>query len=281
MEVYEGPQLTPPRVSLLSSAEVVPMDGNERWYAGFDLINEGCGGTGIYLVCPPADADPKDFETYGANEEYNPFVLYATDKCSTFPAGRDFYGRAERKLLAAEARMLEAQLWDGSLQSNNPFLSDGAGAVNDGPVTTIPSPASGDSWDAFALMDQQVAVEGSRGMIHLRPQVLHQLLDHNVVRREGNVYLSPMDNIVVPGRGYPGTGPADEAVGATEWMYGHPGIVQIRRGPIIRVGEGDLSSQVDRSVNDRLVVVERVVHVALDTSCGVYAIEFDSIAPAA
>lgn len=280
MEVFDGPQLTPPRVSLLSSAEIVTVD-SERWYGGFDLINEGCSEAGVYLVCPPADADPKDYQAVGANEAYQPFVIYSTDKCSTFPSGRDFYGRAERKLLAIEARLLEEQLWTGSLQGGNPFLADGAGSANSTPVTTIDPPATGDAWEAFALLDAQVAYNGSRGMIHLRPQVLHQLLDHNTVRREGNVYLSPMDNIVVPGRGYPGTGPADEAVGATEWMYGHPGIVQIRRGPIVRLSEAEIQAQVDRAVNDRLVIVERVVHVALDTSCEVYAVEFDSIAIAA
>ena len=132
--------------------------------------------------------------------------------------------------------------------------------------------------EAIALLEQEMGeISATRGMIHIRPQVLFPLLEAQVIRRVGNIYLSPMDNIVVPGRGYSGTGPAGQAPGATEWMYGHPGIVQVRRGPVIRLGEDDLASQVDRYVNDRFVIVERVAHVALDSSKGVLAIEFNAI----
>jgi hypothetical protein len=268
MDVFDGPQITPPRISLLTSAELITPT-TERWYNGFFLQNEGCEDSGVYLVCPAADADPKDYTAGGVNEEYQPWVLYSTYRCSTYPSGHDFYGRAERKLLAAEAAVLENQLWAGTVQTGNPYLAD--------TPTTIPLTATS-AKDAFAVLEQELGeLSAARGMIHVRPQVLHALLEAQVVRREGNVYLSPMDNFVVPGRGYPGTGPASEAVGATEWMYAHPSIVQVRRGPIIRLGENDLASQVIRDTNDRLVTVERAVHVALDTSCGVLAIEFNSV----
>ena len=268
MSVFAGPEIRPPRISLLTSAELITPE-DERWYAGFYLENEGCEESGTYLICPAADADPKEYSATGENEEYQPWVLYSTDICSTYPSGRDFYGRAQRKLLAAEAAILEEQLWLGTIQTGNPFLTDSP--------TTVPL-TSNDSWDALSVIEQEMSeLSAAQGMIHVRPQVLGELLDHQAIRREGNVYLTPMDNIVVPGRGYPGTGPADQAVGATEWMYAHPSIVQVRRGPIIRVGENDLASQVIRGTNDRRVVVERAVHVALDTSCGVLAIEFNSV----
>lgn len=268
MDVFEGPEIRPPRISLLTSAELITPE-SARWQNGFFLINEGCEDSEVFLICPPADADPKNYTATGENEEYQPWVLYSTDKCSTFPAGRDFYGRAQRKLLAAEAAVLENQLWDGTVQTGNPFLADSP--------TTIALTATS-AQDAFAVLEQELGeLSAAQGMIHVRPQVLHTLLDHKVVRREGNLYYSPMDNIVVPGRGYSGKGPGGEIVGATEWMYAHPSIVQVRRGPVIRLGEDDLASQVDRSVNDRLVIVERAVHVALDTSCGVLAIEFNSV----
>lgn len=268
MDLFEGPEIRPPRISLLSSAELITPTG-DRWSNGFFLINEGCEESGTFLICPAADADPKEITATGANEEYQPWVLYSTDKCSTAPAGRDFYGRAQRKLLAAEAAVLENQLWDGTVQTGNPFLTD---------TPTTVALTSNDSWDALAVIEQEMSeLSSAQGMIHVRPQVLYELLDHRAVRREGNVYLTALDNIVVPGRGYSGKGPAGQAVGATEWMYAHPSIVQVRRGPIIRLGENDNSSY-DRAVNDRLVIVERAVHVALDTSCGVLAIEFNSVA---
>lgn len=275
MEVYEGPQLRSPRVSLLSAADIVPMDG-ERWYARFDLILEGCEDHRVYAVCPDPDADPKTYTSGGTSNEYEPYVLYATDKCSTFPAGREFFDRAQRKLVVGESTALEEQLWTGEVGgvaiATNPHLADNA------VTTTITSSVTAPE-AALAVLEQHIGeCSAGQGMIHLRPQVLGQLLDAKIIRREGNVYLSPMDNIVVPGRGYPGTGPAGQAVGATEWMYGHPGIVQVRRGPIIRVGEEDgEKSTIDRYVNDKLVIVERVVHVSLDDSCCVFAIDFNSL----
>lgn len=280
MEVYEGPQLTPPRISLLSAAEIVPMEG-ERWISGFDLILEGCDGTRVYAVCPPEDSEPKDFTASGSTGSYKPYVLYATDKCSTWPAQREFYDRAQRKLLAGEAKALEEQLWTGQVggvdiidpnpDGINPTLAGSAEAI---------SFSDEDLGAAFSQLEQAMAeCSGSRGMIHVRPVLLASLLDSNHIRREGNVYVTPLDNIVVPGRGYPGTGPTGQAVGNTEWIYGHPGIVQVRRGPVIRLGEDDQASQYERYTNDRQVIVERVVHVALDPSCCVYAAEVPSPGP--
>lgn len=273
MEVFEGPQLTPPRISLLSAADIVPMN-SDRWTSGFDLILEGCEDTRVYAVCPPDNAAPKLYTGGGTNQAYKPYVLYATDKCSTWPAQREFYDRAQRRLLTGESAVLEEQLWTGSVSGTafvNPSLASEA--------VTISTPVAGVE-QALVVLEQAMGMaSAARGMIHIRPQVLGVLLNNNIVRQEGNVYLSPMNNIVVPGRGYPGTGPAGQAVGAKEWMYGHPGIVQVRRGPVIRLGEDDKAGQYNRLTNDRLVIVERVVHVALDDACVVYAINFNSLGP--
>lgn len=274
-EVYEGPQLTPPRISLLSAAEIVPMEG-ERWGNGFDLIEEGCEDVKVYAVCPPANADPKTVDGGGANQTYEPYVLYASDKCSTFGSQmRQFYDRAQRKLLTGESTALEEILWtggfDGTTLTGNPHLANNA-------VTTTISSAVTTPADALAVLEQHISdCSAARGMIHVRPQAMNQLLASRAIRREGNVYLTGLDNIVVFGRGYPGTGPSAQAVGATEWMYGHPGIVQVRRGALIRLGEDAFASQFDRFVNDHLVLVERLEHVALDPTCCVFAIDFNSL----
>jgi hypothetical protein len=244
------------------------------------LVNEGSEldfenfSVDLAAVCP-TEGSLRLGGGSGVVEAYDPYVLYASDKCSTFDRDRDFYGRAQRKLLTAEAFFLEGALWNGI--TSNPFLADGAGVNNDTATQTLALTATS-AKAAFAVLEQNLGwLSSSPGTIHLRPQVLHELLEARTVRRVGNVYLSPMDNIVIPGRGYPGTGPASEVVGATEWMYGHPGKIQVRRSEMVRLGEGDLASQVNRYVNDRIVFVQRVVHVALDSSKGVFAIEFNSI----
>lgn len=278
MEVYDGPQLKPPTISLLTSAEIIPIEGN-RWESGFDLVNEGDEIADVQVIadCIVPNDLARSVEGTGVNESYVPFLIFATDKCSTFPAKRDFFGRAERKLLAAEASILERQLWDAFYQTGQPHLADGAGASNVTATTTIATTTSSAA-EAFAILEQEMGeASATRGMIHLRPLILHKLLDANVVRRVGNVYLSPMDNIVVPGRGYPGTGPTGQAIGATEWMFGHPGMVQIRRSETVRLNESELENNIDRYVNDRQAIVQRVVHVALDTSLGTFAVDFGTI----
>lgn len=280
MEVFEGPQLQPPRISLLSSAEIITPT-NERWGSGFDLIAEGCSEPGIYAICPPANADPKSFASDGDTFSYLPYVIYATDTCSTYPAGREFFDRAQRKLLANESNVLEEILWTGAFGGNSLTASD---TLNPGLAqqsTNVVSSAN-NSWEALAVLEQELSeCSGGRSTIHIRPQALIQLLDHKAIRREGNVYLTPMDNILVPGRGYPGTGPTGQAIGATEWMFGHVGIPQVRRGPVIRLGEPkedeDGNSTYVKATNDRQVVVERMAHVALVPDCCVLAIDYTSL----
>lgn len=274
MEVFEGPQLQPPRISLISAAELITPT-SEKWYQAFDLILEGCGLVYVFPVCTTEGQDGKEFEGKGVTGVYQPYVIYTTDKCSTWPAGREFYDRAQRKLIAGESALLAEILWTGAHgpfdltagQTVNPTLADTAFTLTG--AATSPEKAIG-------RLDQELGVcSGGRSMIHVRPQVLPTLLYRNAIRREGNMYLSPMDNIVVADAGYPGTGPAPgyAAAGATEWMYGSNGMVQVRRGAVIRLGEDDLASQVSRLTNDRQVVVERVAHAALDASCCVFAIE--------
>jgi hypothetical protein len=249
-------------------------------------------GHGSVEITPICDADPLEITGTGGTASFKPYALYATNKSSTF--GDDdtisqFYDKAQRKLLADESRALEAILWDGyaGALNYNPFLSDGADDyINDAGLDCVapsyaasPITSSATSvQDALAVLEQTMGESSaSRGMIHIRPIAFHALAATDVVRREGNVWLTPMDNIIVPGRGYPGTGPAGQAVGATEWMYGHPGIVQIRRSEIIRLGEDDRASQFHRGWNDHEVIVQRVAHVLLDPHVPVFAIDFESL----
>jgi hypothetical protein len=292
MEVLAGPQQTPPRVSLISSAEIVPVEGR-KWEGGFIADLDGHGNVAITPIC---DADDLTITRTGGVASFKPYTLYATNKSSTFGDDisiAEFYDKAQRKLLAGESAALEAILWNGyaGAPNENPFLADGAGeyasdsgiSALDGEceplfeTATISSTAT-TVQNALARLEQEMGEASSnRGMVHIRPIAFHALVADAVVRREGNVWLTPMDNIIVPGRGYAGTGPTGQAVGATEWMYGHPGIVQIRRSEIIRLGEDDLSSQIHRGWNDHEAVVMRVAHVLLDPTAPIFAIDFNSI----
>lgn len=285
----EAPTLTPPRVSLLSAADIVPVpvgDGEDsakprRWESGFQVWTEGCEVAYDYEVCPDPQSF-KDSDGQGELIKYKPYVIYATDKCSTFGSrDRDFYGRATRKLILAESTKLESELWTGAF-GGNPSLTGWSDVGGAHEPTTLAATGAQDALQGLAILDQGLSeCSSGRGMIHVRPFLMPELMAHRAVRREGNVYLSPMDNIVVPGRGYPGTGPSGQAIGATEWMYANTGIVQVRHSEIIYTPrQDDLAAQHDWAVNDRLIYVERVTHVALDPTCCVLATEVTSLAVA-
>lgn len=257
--------LTPPRVSLLTAADIVPVT-DRRWESGFRTWTEGCEVAYEFDVCPDPES-LKDSDGQGELTEYVPYVVYATDLCSTF-TNRDFWARAQRKLILAESTKLETRLWT---DTDNPSLA--------GNETATEGSGANTAVEGIAILDQAIGeCTSGRGMIHVRPILMPQLIADHIVRREGNVYLSPMDNIVVPGRGYPGTGPAGQAVGATEWMFGHSGIVQVRHSEIsFAPDRGDDASAIIRQWNDKIVYAERVTHVALDPTCCVIAVQVTSI----
>lgn len=286
-DVLDVSALTPPRISLLSAANIVPVPlaTNEdpakprRWESGFTVDSYGgetttvsgntTNNSSVYVYCSPDPAIVKTAKHGGQVLSYTPFVISTSETSSTWPNRRDIYERATKKLVLAESTILEKELWTSTL--GNPSLTtwtDSAGNVNT--PTTIALAGSQDAAQGLSVLDQAIAsCTSGRGMIHIRPILLQQLLLANVVRREGNVYLSPMDNIVVPGRGYPGTGPAAQAVGATEWMYASVGIVEIRHSEIVWTPPvGNLAQAVTRTTNDYTVWAERVTHAALDYTAG-------------
>jgi hypothetical protein len=269
-QVINPPQLTPPRVSLLSSADLIT-DPDGRWEAGYGYSPEGCGEGGIGLICP-APNTIKEACPNPAITAFNPYYVYAADKCSTWSyRERDFYGRAQRKLAVVESWYLENELMTDSLNlGNSPIIDPAAVVVTAGAVSAI---------NGLAAIEGAIA-DCSRGtgrmMIHVRPEILVLLAHNNGIRREGNVWLTPLDNIVVPGRGYPGTGPTGQPIGSSEWIYA-TSMVQIRRGKLVLTPEqeektadnpqGIPAAAIDRRHNDIMVIAERIVSAAWDPTC--------------
>lgn len=269
-----GPELAVPRTSLITSADDASPDANDtRWYQSFQVYAEGCPVFETYPICPSEDEDAKDQEKADTeNPWYYPYIIYSWDNCSSWGfSTRDAWGRANRKELVSESFLLEQQLWTDSLGLSNPNLQTlavdvTADAANQAPLAGL------------AQLDQELGEANiARGMIHVRPRVLAYFAQTRAIRREGNLWLTPMDNIVVGGRGYPGTGPADQApTAATEWIYASSGIVQIRRSPVQVVPDyNDFAAAMERPNNDIIVRSERVVHAALDPNCGVWAFNVD------
>lgn len=151
--------------------------------------------------------------------EYVPIIILTADECSSFGfSERDFKGRALRWLDNATPQALEKELWTGALAQakgypNNYLMQ--SGVVED--LTgggTPPSVERGLSILQDALMNGTTNVKtfGGQGMIHCQPQTLLSITKAAAgVRRVGQMIFDTMDNIIVPGAGYPGTGPAGVA----------------------------------------------------------------------
>ncbi len=174
---------------------------------------------------PAPGAVPPSSNTTGGPSAYTnqpivthvPTLVVVEDSCSSFGfEERDFKGRALRLLDNATPQAAEREFWTGALAQAkgypNNYLT--SAATQDITPGTVPSVTRGLQILQDAL--QQCGF-GGQGMIHVQAQTAPNLLS---VRRVGNLLLDVFDNIVVPGVGYPGTGPGGTTPPAgTAWMY--------------------------------------------------------------
>jgi hypothetical protein len=260
--VLEPTPAAPPRVSLLSSARVVD-DNSREWQNGFAVAPELClpqdgpfwwecadvGGTDARAS---ALLSPVGEKGIAANEdvvEYRPWLAQVGDQCSTFGwQARDFQGRARRALVASESRIVETELMTGAIATEAVFPN----LFLQGPQTVDLSPG-GSSPLVYALAALQQAIsegQNGRGMIHATIPTVTLWLAADAVRRDGNLILDGMDNIIVPGAGYDGGGPggtAPDPTGETAWAYAS-GIIEVRRSDV-SILPGSLEEALDRAAN--------------------------------
>ena len=178
---------------------------------------------------------------------YIPFMIIVEDTASAFGwEARDFTGRALRLLDNATPNAIEREFWTGTFATNtvtgpiyqsdsgcaglNAFLQQSGTASNGGSGTLAqdltPTPGTGVSVTrGIQILEDYLANTGfgGQGMLHVAPETSPNLLG---ARRVGAILLSVMDNIIVPGSGYPTTGvtgPAGNTYATppagTQWIY--------------------------------------------------------------
>lgn len=169
------------------------------------------GGPGTYTNLP--------------NVNCLPWVVVVEDSCSSFGfEARDYIGRATRLLDNATPNAIESEWWTGALTTaagtGNNFLTNTATVTNVTPGATTPTNGTPCSIARGVQILEDALYSsgfGGQGMIHTMPQTAPNFLG---ARRVGAQLLTVMDNIVVPGSGYPGTGPGGLApTSTTAWMY--------------------------------------------------------------
>ena len=154
-----------------------------------------------------------------------PWVVLVEDSCSSFGfEARDYIGRATRLLDNATPNAIESEWWTGALTqaaaTGNNYLTNLATVSNVTPGSTTQT----DGTPCTIARGIQILEDalyssgfGGQGMIHTMPQTAPNFLG---ARRVGPQLLTVMDNIVVPGSGYPGTGPGGIVPPAgVAWIY--------------------------------------------------------------
>lgn len=264
-DIRTAPGLTAPRSGLLVAARVSNVVDRTRWGAGLDWETEmkslADGGAPFGARKLGCDTDALDFtdKEKAPGESADPFMIYALDWCSTldsrFTAGRDWQGRATRLLEATQSRSVAAEFWSGAITQAetlvNAYLTDG-GATDVGSATPwVPE-------RALALLDGYAmdAMSNGQAMIHCAPAVLVMLAAASAIRREGNLWLTPNDNIVCADAGYSGIDENRSAV-----MYATT-IPEVVLGPV-DVTPLDQTA-VLRFVNDVHVVAQRDAMILWD-----------------
>jgi hypothetical protein len=214
-DVIQAPVLAAaPPLSLVAAARTPTLGAGVRWEAGgVTYAPENCADHGVLDPC----SNPGGFGSPQPNNlppvVSRPFTIWAADECSSFGfAARDWEGRALRQLEAATPWEVEREFWRGALAGATGTEGAGNRFLSDAMHLTDITPGSGavSVVDGVACLEQALGDtgHGGQGMIHVTRKVVIALDVSGMLHRVGNTLMSPVDTVVVPGVGYPGTGPS-------------------------------------------------------------------------
>lgn len=282
IEVAAPPAAPPrPRTTLRGVARTDFSGEDPRWVNGITWVPESCGAGGAFdPTCTPEGTGLKAIPTReGDNPEYQPFVVWAGDKCSADSQWQRIAERTQRLLEAIQDFQIESEFWRGDLaQASDPDWPNLFLASDDADVLAT---GSQEAPDALALLEQGFAScqRGQRGMIHAPRSVVTLWQEKGLLRHEGGFILTALDTIVVPGSGYDGSGPGGTpATPGSVWAYA-TGLVDVRLDRVINVPDAaDIRSALDRSTNTVEFRAERYVAATWDGCCHL-AVEVDAPAP--
>ncbi len=194
----------------------------QRWEHGFQYLPElGVGDLEVWA--PDGTASKATGDNTPGFAWYDPFTVVARDDRSLFGL-RSFEDRAQRAvrgLRAHEAWECEHEFWTGEKVPTNWHLAASASSPTSSPHRTIdawtaPSAPAGTTLGtavplatSLAVLDQSIAdADAGVGMIHATPylvQLWSKLFPF--LRSQDGRILTVNFNVIVPGYGYPGSGP--------------------------------------------------------------------------
>lgn len=260
-DVIAGPGISPFPTGLEITATVITHGADDyRWGNRIAFTPESCND--------PLELDPCDTTTSRdtaanrlAKVEYQPFIVVAYDRCSTFGfETADYEQRALNALSARESKGLEKEFWTGAVFAANAALARAIAPTNGGIAATTIAGVFSLQAGLASLVQYLATNNGGKGMIHMRPFLAELLASEQAIVDDGPSKLRTRTGIpVVAGSGYPGTSPAGAAITATsEWMFASDNVV-VHRGPVEVFAPGINGMTVDRAANNVIVRAQRLV----------------------
>lgn len=271
----DAPPAPAPLYGLVIAAPTIENTPDEVWGGGFKYAPEGCGNAGRIAVDCFGHNAARSAAANPAVIEGNPFLVWATDKCSTLGfAARDFDGRARRQLAAAESFEIAEELWGGEIAQAegypNRYLTDSSSDTVTG-AAVDPTVALASLVGALGSCGR-----GQSGMIHVTPQVLILLASALAIYRDGNIWRTPMGHRVVADAGYDGSGPGGTPASSTQWAYATSDI-RVGRGPVDV--PGTFNENVDRDTNSVVIYAQRMARYEWTSECCHLAAEINVPVP--
>lgn len=254
---------------------------------GMEFVPETCLSVRNWdPICNSSTGTPAgDFEDASVPPDavlVRPFQLYLPVTCDAQSSvARDLPGVAQRGLEAGTSKGMEQVFWSGIANSGNFSLVGstpnvqgdaftGVSGVLNASATTAPVGLSPDR--AIATLTQFLGAcgLGSRGMIQAPPFVVQLWGGLGHLDKDGErLVTESRGDIVVPGAGYPGTGPtgnpAAVPTSTAMWAYA-TGMVEYRLGDIDLVSD-QIAEVLERKQNVVTWTAERMVAVTNDGCC--------------
>lgn len=218
----------PPRdghLDLRTPADFITnMDGTRvQWTRGFGYRPESCDGSARIDIFGTTEGTPP---TQESEIDVRPFMVEGIDKVSDFGAATEEIqterrDMAYRQLIACRSKQIEQELWHGTLSVaagwGNRYLADSN-------VNLVEGDRLLGYITALAVLEEAIneATCSQQGMIHCRADTATLWASQYLVMRVGNLLVTALGTIVVPGAGYNGGAPA---AGTPHLNPAHAGVV--------------------------------------------------------
>lgn len=126
---------------------------------------------------------------------------------------------------------------------------------------------------AISILEGQMAsCYGGVPLIHVPRSVTAFLSKDHLATKSGQVLKTDNGSIVIPGPGYPGTGPAGQAATVDSvWIYATGNVKMLQSEPIFRAR--DAAELLNRSINSTVLILEQWFMLFWD--CCHFAVQVD------